>query len=241
MMTPAEIVPLLRALIAKYIEPISNKKINTVLPKNIHSDLIRLVLVRYSRSLITFPNLSTSLGNEANVRILKLLVMVSDSSPVNFESCIFALISYAVFRLKNKYCNKVNITMKAINTTHIRISFLATTITINGINIRILRILKIKLSTIFSYEYTNLFIFFTNAPEKLLVKNLNECLCKHWNPWPKIFFITFGSKVTKPNHTILHHQIDHISMIAILTNIPISIENSSILVPPLCTTSIILV
>jgi len=36
----------------------------------------------------------------------------------------------------------------------------------------ILRILKIKLSSIFSYDPANLFIFFTSAPEKLLVKNL---------------------------------------------------------------------
>lgn len=51
-------------------------------------------------------------------------------------------------------------------------SFFPTTIIINGKKIIILKILKTKLSTTFSYEETNLLIFFTKDPEKLLVKNL---------------------------------------------------------------------
>lgn len=112
--------------------------------------------------------------------------------------------------------------MNTKNTNQIFRSFLPTTMMINGKKIIILKRLKTKLSTIFSYEYHSLLIFFTSEPEKLLVKNLNECLCiytKHcWN----ILLITLGSKLTSQNPTILHHPIEKSSMIAIANNIPIS-------------------
>lgn len=148
-----------------------------MLPKNIHSDLNHFTLVRRSRSLMTPSNLWISLGTEANVSMLKLFVIVSASSPVVLESWTLALISYAVFRLKKKYCKIPKIVMNPKNTNQIVRSFLPTTMMINGRKIIILKRLKIKLSIIFSYEYHNLLIFLTSEPEKLLVKNLNECLC----------------------------------------------------------------
>ena len=190
-----------------------------MLPKNIHSALIHFTLMRCSRSFMTLSNLLISLGTEANVSMLKLLVIVSASSPVVLESWIFDLISYDVFRLKNKYWNIPNTRINIRNTIPIIRSFCPTTIIINGRNIISLTILKTKLSSTFSYDHANLFIFFTSEPEKLLVKNLYECLwiyAKHcWN----ILLITLGSKLTIPNPTILHHVIEIISIIAMIHNI----------------------
>jgi len=156
--------------------PISKKRISNELQKNIHSALNRFTLVRCSRSLITPPNLWISLGAEAKVKILKLFVIVSASSPVVLESCIFDLTSYGVFHLKKRYWKKPKMSINTKKTTPILVSCLRTTTRINGKNIIILRILKRKLSIIFSNDQANLFIFFTSAPEKLLVKKLNECL-----------------------------------------------------------------
>lgn len=66
--------------------------------------------------------------------------------------------------------------MKTKNTNPIVESFFRTTIRMNGMKINNLKILKRKLSMIFSYDHASLFIFLTSAPEKLLVKKVNECL-----------------------------------------------------------------
>lgn len=187
-------------------------------------------------------NLLISLGTEAKVRILKLLLIASESSPVVLESRIFDCISYEVFRLKKKYWNTPNIRMNAKKTIQIMKFFWLTTIMINGMNMISLMILKTKLSRTFSYDDASLFIFLTSAPEKLLVKNLYECLwiyAKHcWN----ILLMTFGSKLTIPNPTILHHPMEQNSMIAIANNIHISCGMTvSLLASPICTISMILV
>jgi hypothetical protein len=84
-----------------------------------------------------------------------------------------------------------------------------------GRNIANLSTLNIKISVILSYEYDNLFTFFTKDHQKLFVKNLYECLFKYLKDSAKILFIPLISKGIIVNPTNLREAIDNNSKIHI--------------------------
>ena len=92
---------------ARYIDQRLKIQVTIHVAKNVRSVNLRCLPLIFIHHVKVSLNLLNSYGNDAKIKMLKLLMIESDNSHVVFEFSSFVCISYFFVTLKNMICRVV--------------------------------------------------------------------------------------------------------------------------------------